>query len=121
MTLADLRKKREEERDVHEHGGALIHVEKHPQPLEYATIGLILAIVTAIEISLYYMEGPVLGYWTVVPLLIILSTLKFVLVVLWYMHLKFDNKLFSTLFVGGFVLALSLFIVALATVGGRLV
>jgi hypothetical protein len=36
-------------------------------------------------------------------------------------YLKFDNRLFSQLFVGGFLLALTIFIVALATLHGQLV
>src|SRR3546814_1785250 len=30
------------------------HVEKHPGPLEYLQIGLILAVLTAIEVAIYY-------------------------------------------------------------------
>jgi len=56
-----------------------------------------------------------------VALLIALSILKFSLVVLWFMHLKFDNRLFSQLFVGGLLLALSVFVVAVATLHGKLV
>jgi hypothetical protein len=37
------------------------------------------------------------------------------------MHLRFDSRLFSTLFVGGFALAAAVFIVVLATLGGNLV
>ena len=40
-----------------------------------------------------------------VPILLVLSTIKFAMVVMWFMHLKFDNKLFSVLFIGGLVLA----------------
>ena len=51
----------------------------------------------------------------------VLSATKFSMVVLWFMHLKFDNRIFSTMFILGFILALSVFTVALATVGGKLV
>ena len=34
-----------------------------------------------------------------VPTLLSLSALKFAIVAMWYMHLKFDHKLFSWLFV----------------------
>ena len=42
-----------------------------------------------------------LGLGALVPILLILSATKFALVVLWFMHLRFDNALFSTLFTGG--------------------
>ncbi len=50
-----------------------------------------------------------------------LSATKFLFVVLWFMHLKFDNRLFSILFGGGFALALTILAVALSTIGGQLV
>jgi hypothetical protein len=53
--------------------------------------------------------------------LIVASTLKFLLVVLWFMHLKFDNSLFLQLFAGGMLLTFAIFSVALATVDGKLV
>ncbi len=117
MTLADYRKQRgaeaRPEAAKEAHGG-----EGHPSAFEYAQIGIVLAIITAAEVALYYVD---LGRDALVGLLMALSALKFALVVLWFMHLKFDNRLFSTLFVAGIVLAIAIFTVALSTVGGQLV
>ena len=74
----------------------------HPQPLEYVKIAVILCIITAAEVAVYYVPG-LRG--ALVPILLTLSAIKFGLVVLWYMHLKFDSKLFSAIFFGGLVLA----------------
>jgi cytochrome c oxidase subunit 4 len=52
-----------------------------------------------------------------VPTLLLLSAIKFGMVVLWFMHLRFDSRLFGRLFVAGLALALSLFIVVLLTFG----
>ncbi len=93
-------------------------VEGHPTPVQYVTVGLILGAVTALEVAVYYvdvLEGALLG------ILVVLSALKFVLVLLWFMHLRFDSQLFSTLFAGGLALAAALFIVVLATLGASLV
>ena len=65
---------------------------------------MILSIVTAIEVGIFYLTW--LSYW-IIPVLFVLSAGKFTLVAMYYMHLKFDHKLFSLLFVGGFVLATS--------------
>jgi hypothetical protein len=46
---------------------------------------------------------------------------KFSLVVLWFMHLKFDSRLFSQFFAGGLLLALTIFAVALSTLHGKLI
>ena len=96
------------------------HVGKraHPGPLEYIKIGSILAVITAIEVGIYYIEAI---EDVLVPILIVLSALKFSLVVLWFMHLRFDNQLFSWLLVGGLVLISMLLAVVLSTLGGGLV
>lgn len=90
----------------------------HPTPLDYIKVGLALAVVTLIEVGVYYIE-PIQD--ALPPILIVLSALKFSLVVLWFMHLRFDSRLFSTMFVGGLALALAVFIVVLATLGASLV
>ena len=96
--------------------------QAHPQPLEYVKIAVILAIVTAVEVGLYFTPPEVtVVRAALVPTLLVLSAAKFSLVVLWFMHLRFDSRFFSWLFVGGFLLASALFAVVLATLGGSLV
>ena len=90
----------------------------HPGPLEYIKIGLILAAITAVEVGIYYIEAI---EDVLVPILIVLSALKFTLVVLWFMHLRFDNRLFSWLLAGGLMLAGILMVIVLSTLGGKLV
>ena len=116
MTLAEYRKRKGSEPAAPEHDTE--HAEKHPGALEYVQIGTILSIVTAIEVAIYYLG---LSHTALVLALMVLSALKFSMVVLWFMHLKFDNRLFSTMFVGGFLLALAIFTVAMSTIGGKLV
>jgi cytochrome c oxidase subunit IV len=83
----------------------------HPGAREYVTVAVVLAIITSIEVAVYYIEAvrPVLA-----PMLLVLSAIKFAAVVLFFMHLKFDNRLFSSLFVGGLILAGALMIALLA-------
>ena len=76
----------------------------HPTAGMYFRIAMILSVVTAIEVGIFYLTW--LSYW-IIPILFVLSAGKFTLVAMYYMHLKFDHKLFSLLFVGGFVLATS--------------
>lgn len=92
--------------------------EGHPGPETYIQVGLILAVITAIEVAIVYVD---LIQGLFIGVLLALSALKFVLVVLWFMHLRFDNRLFSTLFTGGLLLAAALFSVVLATLGSNLV
>jgi cytochrome c oxidase subunit 4 len=67
----------------------------------YWLIGGILAVLTAIEVAAFYME---LGA-VEVPLLLMLSAAKFALVVMFFMHLKFDSRIFTGVFLAGLVLA----------------
>jgi cytochrome c oxidase subunit IV len=83
-----------------------------PGPAEYIQIGIILGAITAVEVAVYYVDALSSA---LVPILIVLSAAKFALVVLWFMHLRFDNKLFSTLFTGGLFLAFAVFAVLLVT------
>ena len=83
----------------------------HPTPAKYTAIALILAAITIVEVAIVYtiFLRPVL-----IPILIVLSATKFALVAMFFMHLRFDNRLFSVMFVGGLLLA-SAVIVALMT------
>ena len=83
----------------------------HPTPLQYAVVALILTIITAIEVGIFYVEA--LGA-AIIPIFLILSAIKFALVVMFYMHLKFESKLFSSFFVGGILLATSVIIALMA-------
>ena len=43
--------------------------------------------------------------WVYVPSMLIMSAVKFVIVVMYYMHLKYDHKLFRALFTGPLIVA----------------
>ncbi|MBI4497009.1 MAG: cytochrome C oxidase subunit IV family protein [Chloroflexi bacterium] len=88
--------------------------EAHPGPGKYAMIAVVLAIVTAIEVGVYYIEAI---RNLLVPILLVLSAGKFVLVVMYYMHLKFDHRLFTALFVGGLFIATSTILALMALFG----
>ncbi|HVL98559.1 MAG TPA: cytochrome C oxidase subunit IV family protein [Egibacteraceae bacterium] len=84
----------------------------HPGVTEYVQIGVILAVLTAIEVALYF--APVIRQVTV-PALLFLTALKFVLVVAWFMHLRFDHRLFRRVFLVGLALATTVFGIVIAT------
>ena len=77
----------------------------------YIRIALILAAMTALEVSTYYVDFG----WLFMPALMIMMVIKFVMVVSYFMHLKFDSKVFSLMFYTGLGLAVSVYAVALAT------
>lgn len=78
---------------------------------QYIVVALILAVITGLEVSLTYIDvGPVF-----LPALLIMMAIKFFTVVLYFMHIKFDNKLFGWLFYTGLGLAVFVYVVALFT------
>lgn len=86
------------------------HAAGHPSPKEYVRIGLILGVLTALEIAASYagVSGSIL-----IPTLFILAIVKFAMVVLWFMHLKFDDRRFARFFVMGLSGAAVLYLVVL--------
>ena len=86
------------------------HERAHPSPKLYTVIAIILAVITAFEVAIVYMDflRPVM-----VPVLVVLSATKFAMVAMFFMHLRFDSRLFSTLFVSGLILAALMIIVLL--------
>lgn len=68
----------------------------------FIQIAMILAVLTGIEIVIIFLPWP---YWIILWGLIILSTIKFVFVILWFMHLIYDQILLFLLFMSGMLLA----------------
>jgi cytochrome c oxidase subunit 4 len=84
----------------------------HPSELEYIKIAAILGLITGAEVAIYYVKSL---KSILVPALILFSLVKFTMVVLWFMHLRFDSRLFRRLFVTGVCLALFVFTAVLST------
>lgn len=96
---------------AHAHA-ATTHIEEpehhgHPTEAQYIRIAIILSIITIVEVAIYYIEG-LRGI--LVPTLVALSTLKFVLVVGFFMHLKFDDRRLTWIFAAGMATALAIYL-----------
>lgn len=88
------------------------HVQ-HPTPAQYWRIAVVLAVLTAIEVGLFYVnEAYDLGALNAVMLLL-LAALKFFIVVGYYMHLRYEKATLSRFFTGGFILAIALYTIVL--------
>jgi cytochrome c oxidase subunit 4 len=93
------------------------HHATHPQPAQYVKIAVVLATLTAVEVGLYYLNNSLSLGWINTALLLILAALKFLIVIGWYMHLRFEKRTLSRFFGFGFVLALTLYAVVLVGFG----
>jgi cytochrome c oxidase subunit IV len=91
-----------------------VGIRHHPSDAQYMLIALILAIVTGIEVGVYYIKG--LGD-AGNPLLLVLAATKFIIVVGFFMHLRFDNKLLRRVFITGIVLAITVYVIVFLSLG----
>jgi cytochrome c oxidase subunit 4 len=94
---------------------------EYPADKKYWIIALVLAAITLVEVSTYWplddawAEGFGLGIDLLVPSLLLMMAIKFWTVTWFFMHLRFDSRLLTMVFYFGLVLAVVVYIVALAT------
>ena len=93
-------------------GTTLAVSHKHPSIWDYIKIALILAAVTALEVFTYFRSVLDWGEW-LVPSLMFFMVVKFYLVATWFMHLRFDNKLYTKMFVAGLSVAVGVYLITL--------
>ncbi|HXH84510.1 MAG TPA: cytochrome C oxidase subunit IV family protein [Candidatus Tectomicrobia bacterium] len=95
------------------HGGG-----EHASVATYVKVAVILTIVTALEFAVLYIRAltPILT-----PLLLVLSAGKFALVVLFFMHLRYDPRPLATLFLGPLVIAAGLGVALMTLYGAFLI
>ncbi|OLC37119.1 MAG: hypothetical protein AUH81_06950 [Candidatus Rokubacteria bacterium 13_1_40CM_4_69_5] len=91
--------------------------QAHPNAETYLRVAAALVVLTVLEVGVFYVPAfhPVL-----VPTLLVLSALKFSLVVLFYMHLKMDSPFFSFLFGAPLLLATGVLVALLLLFFGTL-
>jgi cytochrome c oxidase subunit 4 len=86
----------------------------HPSPFQYVMIAVVLCVITALEVGMYYIEEDVpKGLY--VSILLTMALVKFVIVVSWYMHLRTDRPIFRRFFILGMVGAVILYSIVLMT------
>lgn len=90
---------------------------QHPTPAQYWKIAVVLAVLTAIEVAMFYIDREYQLGALNAAVLVVLALLKFMIVVGWYMHLRYEKSALSRLFTAGFILAAGLYTVVLAAMG----
>jgi cytochrome c oxidase subunit 4 len=83
------------------------HGSEHPGERKYIEIAMILAGITVIEVAIYYIQW-VHDKGLLVPMLMAMSAVKFTVVVGFFMHLKFDDRRLTYMFVTGLLFAFSI-------------
>jgi cytochrome c oxidase subunit 4 len=89
-------------------------VRKHPTPVQYVMIAVVLVVITGLEVATSYLEGDI-SNGVIIVLLLIFAVVKFFLVAAWYMHLRTDKPVFRRFFVLGAVAAIALYLAVLLT------
>jgi cytochrome c oxidase subunit 4 len=80
--------------------------KEHPTWSTYWKVAVILTLITVVEVWIYYIPSFVASR-LFVPALLIMAAVKFAIVVLFYMHLRYDHKLFRVLFTGPLIIAIT--------------
>jgi cytochrome c oxidase subunit 4 len=90
----------------------------HASTATYLKVAGVLSAVTAIEFGAIYIRAltPI-----IVPLLLVLSAGKFSLVVMFFMHLRYDSRALTGLFVGPLVIATGLAVALMTLTGAFLI
>jgi caa(3)-type oxidase subunit IV len=113
-----------ERADEAEHGLSVIapdelpmlpgEVRPHSSPFQYVMIAVVLCVLTAVEVGLYYLEGDI-PVALLVGLLLALALVKFIMVASLYMHLSSDKPIFRRFFITGGIGAVVLYTIVLTT------
>ncbi len=92
------------------------HHDHGPSDKQYFTIFWVLVAITALEVSTYFWDDVFNADTKViaVPALIIMMVVKFFLVALFFMHLKFDRPILRRIFWSGLILAIAVYVIALS-------
>ena len=81
----------------------------------YINVAIVLAIITAIEVATLYVPGIPNGI--LVTSLLLMSIVKFILVVGFFMHLKYDAGVMRAVFVGPLILSILIILAIMALFG----
>jgi cytochrome c oxidase subunit 4 len=81
-------------------------IEGHATSMTYVQIALILALLTTLEVAMFYLPDSMqLPGWMLLTVLVLLSIVKFGLVASYFMHLRYDHRIYASCFAGGLVVA----------------
>jgi cytochrome c oxidase subunit 4 len=102
--------------DTDEHTDAHAEEHEHISDWGYVKVALLLAAITALEVFTYF-ESVVDWGKALIPALLVMMVVKFGIVVAYFMHLKFDSKVFTQIFVAGLLFAGGVYIVMILAFG----
>jgi len=94
------------------HGHAQAHGGGHASVRTYINVAIVLAVITAVEVATLYIPGIPNGI--LVASLLIMSAVKFVLVVGFFMHLRYDHAIMRSLFIGPLIIAICIILALMA-------
>jgi cytochrome c oxidase subunit IV len=101
----------------HPHAGGAAAPE-HASVRVYVRVAVVLTLVTALEVGVIYIRqlSPI-----IVPLLLAMSAAKFALVAMFFMHLRYDSRPLTAVFVGPLLIATGLAVALMTLTGAFLV
>ena len=104
-----------EHTEPHEAGAEHEHAHKHPSDAQYVLIAAVLAFITGAEVLTYYLDFFKTHFALLLVTLLPMMIIKFGIVAAFFMHLRFDNKLFRRVFITGILLATFVYMILLSS------
>jgi cytochrome c oxidase subunit 4 len=91
---------------------------EHASVRTYVKVAVVLTLITALEVGVIYIRqlSPI-----IVPLLLAMSAAKFALVAMFFMHLRYDARPLTVVFVGPLLIATGLAVALMTLTGAFLV
>lgn len=89
----------------------LTYGDRSATPFFYTIIGVLLGALTVVEVWFFTIDDSFGALF--VPVMLLLALVKFIIVVAFYMHLRFDKNLLTLVFASGFIIAVSIFVIML--------
>lgn len=90
----------------------LTYGDRSATPFFYTIIGIWLGLLTVVEVWFFTIDDFFGGLFVTVMLLLALT--KFIVVLAFFMHLRFDKNLLSLVFASGFIIAIAVFVIMLS-------
>ena len=84
----------------------------HASVSTYINVAIVLAVITAVEVATFYI--PRIPNGILVTSLLLMSAVKFVLVVGFFMHLRYDPPIMRSLFIGPLIIAICIILALMA-------
>lgn len=93
----------------------LTYGDRSATPFFYVIIGVLLGVLTVVEVWFFTIDDVFGSFF--VTIMLLLALFKFIVVLAFFMHLRFEKNLLTLVFTSGFIIAIAVFVIMLVVQG----